>query len=90
VTLNRAVAVSMAFGPEQGLAIIGRLLDDPAMRRHHRVHAVRAHLLELAGDLPLAVEDYRRAASLTSSLPEQRYLLERSRRAGAQAGLSPG
>ncbi len=77
VTLNRAVAVGMALGPDQGLAIVDGLLTDQAMQRHHRVHAVRAHLLELAGDPVAAMEAYLRAAQLTTSLPEQRYLNRR-------------
>ena len=74
VTLNRAVAVGMARGPADGLALVDTLLDDPAMRRHHRTHAVRAHLLEMAGDTDAALPAYREAARLTASLPEQRYL----------------
>ncbi|MET8795546.1 DUF6596 domain-containing protein [Nocardia sp. NPDC004568] len=74
VTLNRAVAVSMVGGPDPGLRLTHPLLDDAAMRRHHRLYAVRAHLFEMAGDLPAAAENYRRAAALTTSLPEQRYL----------------
>ena len=74
VTLNRAVAVGMALSPEDGLALVEPLLDDPAMRRHHRTHAVRAHLLEMAGDPAGAIAGYRQAALLTTSLPEQRYL----------------
>jgi RNA polymerase sigma factor (sigma-70 family) len=77
VTLNHAVAVAMAHGPAAGLAMLEALLADPAMRRHHRLHAVRAHLLELAGDIEGAAEHYRRAAQLTASLPEQRYLNRR-------------
>lgn len=80
VTLNRAVAVSMSLSPEHGLAIVDWLLDDPTMRRHHRTDAVRAHLLEMTGDLCEAVQDYRRAAQLTASLPEQRYLNDRAQR----------
>ncbi|GAB2812372.1 RNA polymerase sigma factor [Lentzea nigeriaca] len=79
VTLNRAVAVGMALGPQDGLALIRPLLDDPTMRRHHRTHAVRAHLLEMAGDPAGAVDSYRQAALLTTSLPEQRYLNARIR-----------
>ncbi|GHH38977.1 RNA polymerase sigma factor [Lentzea cavernae] len=80
VTLNQAVALGMAFGPEHGLALIGPLLDDPVMRRHHRTHAVRAHLLEMSGDLQGALDSYRQAARLTASQPEQRYLNARIRR----------
>lgn len=80
VTLNRAVAVGMALRPEDGLALVEPLLDDPVMRRHHRTHAVRAHLLEMAGDPTGAVESYRQAAQLTASLLEQRYLNARIHR----------
>ncbi|MFF2392282.1 RNA polymerase sigma factor [Nocardia sp. NPDC058114] len=80
VTLNRAIAISMAFGPKQGLDLIAPLLDNPSMRRHHRTHAVRAHLLEMIGDRTGAVESYRRAAQLATSVPEQRYLNDRMRR----------
>ncbi|WP_335618002.1 RNA polymerase sigma factor [Lentzea guizhouensis] len=91
VTLNQAVALGMAFGPEHGLALVGPLLDDPAMRRHHRTHAVRAHLLEMTGDLPGALDSYRQAARLTASQPEQRYLNARIRRLDPPGGsVSPG
>ncbi|GAA3249484.1 sigma factor-like helix-turn-helix DNA-binding protein [Nonomuraea helvata] len=80
VTLNHAVAVAMAHDPAIGLALLDPLLTDPAMQRHHRLYAVRAHLLELSGDVEAAAEHYRRAAQLTTSLPEQRYLNRRLRR----------
>ena len=56
------------------------LLDEPAMARHHRTHAVRAHLLEMAGDREGALAAYATAARLTASIPEQRYLNSRVRR----------
>ena len=74
VTLNRAVAVAMDRGPRAGLDLVEPLLELPAMRRHHRTHAVRAHLLEMTGDIAAAAEEYRTASRLTTSLPEQRYL----------------
>ncbi|GIJ62794.1 RNA polymerase sigma factor [Virgisporangium aurantiacum] len=74
VTLNHAVAVAMAHDPAAGLAMLEPLLDDPAMKRHHRLYAVRGHLLDLAGDGAGATEQYRIAARLTASRPEQRYL----------------
>lgn len=77
VTLNHAVAVAMAYQAGLGLEMLEPLLADPAMQRHHRLHAVRAHLLELSGDTQGAAEHYRRAARLTASLPEQRYLNRR-------------
>jgi RNA polymerase sigma factor (sigma-70 family) len=74
VTLNHAVAVAMAHQPAAGLAMLEPLLDDPAMQRHHRLYAVRGHLLDLNGDAEGAKNQYRIAARLTTSLPEQRYL----------------
>ena len=81
VTLNRAVAVAMALGPEHGLAIVHDLLEDPAMRRHHRTYAVRAHLPRWPATAA-ARGGLRRAAQLTASLPEQRYLNARVARLG--------
>ena len=86
VTLNHAVAVAMAHGPAAGLAMLDTLRTDPAMQRHHRLHAVRAHLLELDGDTEGAAEHYRRAAQLTASLPEQRYLNRRLAQLAAEPG----
>ena len=83
VTLSRAVAVAMVDGPLAGLASVDPLLDDDTMSRHHRTHAVRAHLLELAGREAEALAAYRTAARLTTSIPEQRYLNSRA------AALSP-
>jgi RNA polymerase sigma factor (sigma-70 family) len=74
VTLNRAVAVAMAHGPPAGLELLATLDDEPLLAGHHRLHAVRAHLLEQAGDTVGATAEYRTAARLTSSLPEKRYL----------------
>ncbi|WP_442788592.1 ECF-type sigma factor [Dactylosporangium sp. NBC_01737] len=82
VTLNHAVAVAMAHEPAAGLAMLRPLLDDPAMQRHHRLYAVRGHLLDLSGDAEAADEQYRIAARLTASLPEQRYLNRRLARSG--------
>jgi RNA polymerase sigma factor (sigma-70 family) len=77
VTLNRAVAVAMDQGPRAGLDLVEPLLELPEMDRHHRTHAVRAHLLEMIGDTAAAAEEYRTASRLTTSLPEQRYLNRR-------------
>jgi predicted RNA polymerase sigma factor len=82
VTLNRAVAVAMVNGPRAGLALLGTLDSDERMAHNHRLDAVRAHLLELAGDTLAARESYRRAAKLTASVPEQRYLALRAARLG--------
>ena len=80
VTLNRAVAVAMVDGPRAGLALLGTLDADDRMTHNHRVEAVRGHLLELAGDPVAARESYRRAARMTASVPEQRYLALRAAR----------
>jgi predicted RNA polymerase sigma factor len=80
VTLNRAVAAAMARGPEAGLDLLRRLDEDGRIAGHHRVHAVRAHLLEMAGDREAARAGYRAAARRTTSLPEQRYLEARAGR----------
>jgi RNA polymerase sigma factor (sigma-70 family) len=84
VTLNRAVAVAMVNGPRAGLALLGSLDEDARMAQTHRLDAVRGHLLELAGDEAGARESYQRAARMTASLPEQRYLTLRAAR------LTPG
>lgn len=81
VTLNRAVAVSMVAGPGTALELVTPLLGDRSMARHHRTHAVHAHLLERVGD-PVAAA-YRRASRLTTSGPEQRYLNARLARLAA-------
>lgn len=75
VRLNLAVAAAMADTPERGLAITRGLVDDPALTRHHRVHAVHAHLLAMDGQHEDAALSFARAASLATSSPEQRYLL---------------
>jgi len=80
VTLNHAVALAMVRGPLAGLDLLATLDDDGRLAGHHRLDAVRAHLLELAGDPAGAREHYRAAARRTTSLPEQRYLEGRAAR----------
>ncbi|GAA0554295.1 sigma factor-like helix-turn-helix DNA-binding protein [Paractinoplanes ferrugineus] len=74
VTLNRAVAVARANGPLAGLAVLAEIGDDARMEGNHRVEAVRAHLLERAGFRAEAHDAFNRAAKLTASVPERRYL----------------
>ncbi|GIF17733.1 RNA polymerase sigma24 factor [Paractinoplanes tereljensis] len=74
VTLNRAVAVARAQGPLAGLAVLADLDGDARMDGNHRVEAVRAHLLERAGFRAEAQAAFVRAAKLTASAPERRYL----------------
>src|SRR6185437_13250331 len=72
VTLSCAVALAMVHGPKAGLALLGTLEADDRMAHTHRLEAVRAHLLERAGEAAAAREAYLRAARMTASLPEQR------------------
>ena len=81
VALNRAIAVAMADGPDARIASIDELLS--SLDDHHRVHAARAHLLELRGDLDAAVHEYRYAATRSTSRPEQDYLTMRAARLAA-------
>jgi RNA polymerase sigma factor (sigma-70 family) len=83
VRLNRAVAVAMVHGPRAGLEVLAALDGDPRMADHHRLHSVRAHLLELSGDRAAAREQYLEAAKRTTSLPERRYLEGRAARLAA-------
>ncbi|TCB96634.1 sigma-70 family RNA polymerase sigma factor [Micromonospora zingiberis] len=79
-TLSRAVAAGMVHGPAAGLALLGQV--ESALAAHHRLHAVRAHLLELAGDRAAAAAAWRRAAELAGSDPERRHLHRRAAAAG--------
>jgi predicted RNA polymerase sigma factor len=87
VTLNRAVAAAMAHGPSAGLALLdslgGRLSD------HHRLHSVRAHLLEQAGDIKAATAEFRAAAARTANLREQHYLTTQAARLAATPAAMP-
>jgi RNA polymerase sigma factor (sigma-70 family) len=78
VTLNRAVAAAMADGPAAGLAVLDSVAEK--LDGHHRVDAVRAHLLEQAGETEAAVAHFEAAARRTTSLPEQHYLAAQASR----------
>jgi predicted RNA polymerase sigma factor len=80
VTLNHAIAVAMVEGPRAGLELLASLDADGRLAGHHRLDAVRAHLLERAGDHEAAIEHYRRAARRTASLPERNYLIAQAAR----------
>ncbi|HEX2469569.1 MAG TPA: DUF6596 domain-containing protein [Candidatus Limnocylindrales bacterium] len=77
VTLNRIVAVAMVHGPRAGLGQLAAAASEPALADHHRTNAVRAHLLEMAGDAEAAAAEYQLAARRTLSIPERRYLESR-------------
>jgi RNA polymerase sigma factor (sigma-70 family) len=80
VALNLAVATAMVHGPAAGLEKLDEIDRDPRLQGHHRVDAVRGHLLERAGDRGAAVVAYRRAAERTASTAERDYLLLRAAR----------
>jgi RNA polymerase sigma factor (sigma-70 family) len=80
VALNHVVAVAMARGPHPGLDLLGKLEADERIAGDHRLHAVRAHLLEMTGDRAAARDSYQAAARRTTSLPQQRYLHARAAR----------
>jgi len=80
VALNHAVAVAMARGPRAGLDLLGNLEADQRIAADHRLQAVRAHLLEMAGDTAAARDAYLAAARRATNLPQQRYLHARAAR----------
>jgi RNA polymerase sigma factor (sigma-70 family) len=84
VTLNHAIAAAMAHGAVRGLELLDRLKTDARLADHHRFDAVRAHLLELAGDSEGAIKHYRAAAGKTASLPERNYLLTQAARLSSE------
>jgi RNA polymerase sigma factor (sigma-70 family) len=79
-TLNRAVAVAEVHGPSAGLAVLDTVADDDRLAGHHRLHAVRAFLLERSGDAAAALDAYREASRRATSRVEQRHLEGRARR----------
>lgn len=89
ISLNRAIAVAMVHGPTQGLELLDSLRADTRIANHHRLAAARAHLLELEGDNPGAINCYREAAARTASLPERNYLLTRAARLSSESQSAP-
>jgi RNA polymerase sigma factor (sigma-70 family) len=80
VILNHAIAAAMVHGPSKGLELLQSLDADPRIAGHHRLDAVRAHLLEMAGDHASAITQYRIAATRTTSIPERNYLMTQAAR----------
>lgn len=85
VELNRAVAVTMAYGPQEGLALVDELTDEPSLRGYHLLPSVRGDLLERLGRYAEAREEFLRAASLTRNERERALLVERAARASLAA-----
>jgi RNA polymerase sigma factor (sigma-70 family) len=83
VRLNHAIAAAMVHGAAEGLKLLDGLKGDARLANHHRMDAVRAHLLELAGDIKSAIRHFRSAAGKTGSLPERNYLLTQAARLSA-------
>ena len=79
VELNRAVAVSMAIGPQAGLEIVDRLLGEPALERYHLLPSVRGDFLFKLGRAGEARAEFERAAALTRNAREKEFLLGRAR-----------
>ena len=85
VDLNRAVAVSMAYGPAAGLELVDALTTEPSLMAYHLLPAVRGDFLMKVGRFDEAASELARAASMTRNVPERNLLLERSRAAGEAA-----
>jgi RNA polymerase sigma factor (sigma-70 family) len=78
VELNRTVAVAMAFGPAEGLALVDALVSEPALRGYHLLPAVRGDFLAKLGRHDEARAEFERAASLTQNAREKKLLLDRA------------
>ena len=89
VELNRAVAVSMAFGPAQALELVESLSEEPALREYHLLPSVRADLLEKLGRTEEAGIEFERAASLAQNARERELLLSRARACGRKVDPGP-
>ncbi|MEC0174829.1 RNA polymerase sigma factor [Paenibacillus favisporus] len=85
VELNRAVAISMAFGPAFGLQLVDELMHEPALTEYHLLPSVRGDLLAKLGRVDEARSEFERAAAMTRNSREQQLLLKRA----AECGGSP-
>jgi RNA polymerase sigma-70 factor (ECF subfamily) len=79
VELNRAVALSMAFGPEAGLELVDLLTAEPSLKAYHLLPSVRGDLLTKLGRFDEARQEFERAAALTHNARERNLLLDRAR-----------
>lgn len=80
VTLNHAIAAAMVHGPQKGLDLLATLDTDVRLAEHHRLEAVRGHLLEMLGNHKAAIGHYQVAASRATSIPERNYLMAQAAR----------
>jgi predicted RNA polymerase sigma factor len=83
VLLNHAIAAAMVESPTTGLELLDALDADGRLKGHYRLAAVRAHLLEMAGECAAAIRHYRLAAGRTTSEPERNYLMTQAARLSA-------
>ena len=90
VALNHAIAAAMVHGPAKGLELLSALDSDARIAGHHRLPAVRAHLLEMAGNHQGAIKHYRIAADRAKSLPERNYLITQAARLSETAPCTDG
>lgn len=89
IVLNHAIAAAMVHGPRKGLGLLSALDSDTRLAERHRLEAVRAHLLEMAGDHNAAIRHYRIAASRATSLPERNYLMMQAARLSEARSTDP-
>jgi len=85
VELNRAVAISMAFGPAFGLQLVDELMHEPALTEYHLLPSVRGDLLAKLGRMDEARSEFERAAAMTRNRREQQLLLKRAAECGGSA-----
>jgi RNA polymerase sigma-70 factor (ECF subfamily) len=88
VKLNRAVAVSMAFGPAAGLALVDYLTSEPALEKYHLLPSVRGDLLEKLGRTEEARVEFERAAAMTQNVRERTLILRRAQACHQDQGQS--
>jgi predicted RNA polymerase sigma factor len=88
VEMNYAIATAMVHGPLKGLQLLADLEHDERLKDNHRLDAVRAHLLETAGERDAAVKLYRVAAVKTNSIPEKNYLMLKAAKLNDEFGLN--
>jgi RNA polymerase sigma factor (sigma-70 family) len=89
IALNHAVAAAMVHGATRGLELLAALESDPRLAERHRLEAVRAHFLEMAGDHEAAISHYRIAASRATSIPERNYLMMQAARLNERRSSDP-
>jgi RNA polymerase sigma factor (sigma-70 family) len=89
VELNRAVAVSMAFGPQAGLDLVDQLAAEPALQSYHLLSSVRGDLLMKLGRAAEAQAEFERASELTRNQPERELTASRARWARAESRERP-